>query len=261
VFEAEWNRYPDLPAVQVINLGFPGTNSSRVRNIVGPVLRELEPTAVIVMIGANDFWTVPEPPVDPAVEGEDGRGSVARTLWRVSRVYRLLFMLRQAMTARTVEVDWTSSAALPSHPGEPVPDSARGSARVGDVDIELGWKKLPESSEGNPSFAATLRQNLTKIVAEIRRSGAEPILLTYPSSLGIYTVPSRVIRETADALGCEIIDLAVVFAYLCPGTECAYFFPDGHPTAAGHAHIGRILARKLRDVRRQRHGETTDPTR
>ena len=247
VFQTEWNGHKDLPAVQAINLGFPGTNSSRLRGVVPPVLREVEPTAVVVMIGVNDFWTV-EAPTLPAVE-EDEPETWAQTLWRRSRVFRLLYMIRRSIAAREIEVDWQTHVVRPN-PEAGIPYENRASARVGDLDVELGWSKAPDE-HGNPAFAGPLRENLVAIVAEIRRSGAEPILLTYPSNRPFYALASNVIRKAADEIGCRLIDVALVFRQLCPEKECALLYADGHPKAAGHAQLGRILARKLREIELQ----------
>jgi GDSL-like Lipase/Acylhydrolase family len=249
VFEAEWNARKDVPPVQVINLAFPGTNSSQVRHLVRPVLREIEPTAVVVMVGANDFWTLPSSSsaVEHSAEGAEEE-TLSHELWRRVRIFRLLVMLRQALSAKRLEIDWKSSGPLPSRPGAEIPDAARASSRVGDLAIELGWKKVPEEDrQSRPSFEGPLRRNLIEIVGEILRSGAEPILATYPWDLGVYAPVNRVIRETAEATRCRCVDFALVFRQLCPRKECSFFFADGHPTVAGHAQVGRILARKLRD--------------
>src|SRR5690349_14007834 len=45
----------------VINLGYPGNNSSRIRASLQSALTSTQPDTVMLMAGANDFWTVPEP--------------------------------------------------------------------------------------------------------------------------------------------------------------------------------------------------------
>ena len=187
MFEAEWNRHKDLPAVQAINLGFPGTNSSRLRGILEPALRETEPTAVVVMVGVNDFWTVEAPAPLPVKEREPE--TWLQTLWRRSRVFRFLYMIRQSIAAREIEVDWQWKIVRPN-PETGIPYEGGGSARVGDIDIELGWSKLPVEVRGNQEFAGPLQENLTEIVAEIRRAGAEPILVTYPSPVRSTSSPA-----------------------------------------------------------------------
>jgi len=48
--------------VEVVNLGAPGLNSSRLLRMLPELLETLAPDLVIVMVGANDTWT------DPAAE-------------------------------------------------------------------------------------------------------------------------------------------------------------------------------------------------
>ncbi len=94
VFERLWNaRHPEHP-VEVLNVGYPGTNTSRLRNALPRFLESAKPDVVTIMVGANDFWTEPEPvPRDVEASPEHGGPS---WLWRHSRVYRLLYMGRRA---------------------------------------------------------------------------------------------------------------------------------------------------------------------
>src|SRR5262249_49751859 len=91
VLEELWNATPGAPPLEVINLGYPGTNSSVARNILREALVELRPDLVTVMIGTNDWWTVVVP-----LQVPDWRTTLWNRLWRWSRVYRLLFMIRRA---------------------------------------------------------------------------------------------------------------------------------------------------------------------
>src|SRR5437870_1938288 len=60
LLEQRWNA-AGSERLQVANLGYPGNNSSRLRNRIREVLREYRPELVTIMIGANDLWTLPEP--------------------------------------------------------------------------------------------------------------------------------------------------------------------------------------------------------
>src|SRR6185295_14844726 len=92
VFERLWNQANDLPPIEVMNLGFPGTNSSAARNIFRQALAQVHPDAVTVMVGGNDWWTVSR-----QLQTLDWRGELAVWLWTHSRVYRLLYMVRRSM--------------------------------------------------------------------------------------------------------------------------------------------------------------------
>ena len=59
VLEKQWNvSHPENP-IEVINLGFPGTNSSRVLKSLPDVIKTFSPDIVTVMVGVNDFWMAP----------------------------------------------------------------------------------------------------------------------------------------------------------------------------------------------------------
>lgn len=60
VLEARWNGRAGAAKIEALNLGFPGTNSSKLRRDMPRLLRVLRPDAVIVMIGANDLARLPQ---------------------------------------------------------------------------------------------------------------------------------------------------------------------------------------------------------
>jgi lysophospholipase L1-like esterase len=84
--ETLWNlRHPDAP-VEVINLGYPGTNSFRLLANLPEILETFQPDLVLLMIGFNDFWT----PVEvPATASEL---SWLKKLQLHSRLYQLFYM-------------------------------------------------------------------------------------------------------------------------------------------------------------------------
>ncbi len=98
VLERMWNRvHPDDP-IEVLNFAYPGMNSSRLRQLFPDIVETVRPDLALVMIGANDIWTVPEPPSDSA------GSSIRQVLWRYSRVYRLLFMLGRELAPPRLEL-------------------------------------------------------------------------------------------------------------------------------------------------------------
>lgn len=84
--EKLWNQqHPDRP-VEVINLGYPGTNSFRLLSNLPEILNTFQPDLVLLLIGFNDFWTPVEIPA-----------TVAELSWlekvqHHSRLYQLLYM-------------------------------------------------------------------------------------------------------------------------------------------------------------------------
>ena len=81
--------------VSVVNAAFPGVNSSQLRNLLPELLRSVRPTDVFVMVGANDWWTLPEPI-------RAGGTEPSRPLWLRSRVLRLFVILERWFEAPAV---------------------------------------------------------------------------------------------------------------------------------------------------------------
>ena len=100
-FEALWNERVASPRIEVLNLGYPGTNSSRLRRDLPRMLEAFAPDVVILMVGSNDYWTAP---VDVAPSGAFARA--AQSVKRHSRVYQLSYMLRRALSADRLEIDY-----------------------------------------------------------------------------------------------------------------------------------------------------------
>ncbi len=227
-----WNSQPSRPPIEVLNLGFPGMSSSRLRNQIIEMVRVFRPEVVTVMVGVNDYWTVPDR-TDAPMENR----SFDDALWRVSRVYRLLFMVRRAWRAPSLDI-----------PRNPIPDPNPATARYGTAEFDLGFDKaqLGMRKAMEDLWRPALAANLTDIAAVARELGSEVIVLTYPGPRGPYAAASTVIRETAAADGVKLIDTAESFAPNCvPGPCPDLLFPDQHPTAKGHARIAEALGARL----------------
>jgi len=215
--------------IEVLNLGFPGNNSSRVRHALPRILRELRPDVVTLMIGTNDVWTEPEP--EP---GSTAALTIGDRLYRHSRVYRLLDMVRRTLDPSTLTVDFTNRTDV---------QERAGSVQVGDTTFDWGWKR---SRTGVKHWTLELRRNLQAMIDVCRREQVEVVLLTYPADRHIYEIANRVIRETAEATGAPLVDLAADFRTVCPQPPCLdWFFADNHPRARGHARVAERLHEKL----------------
>jgi hypothetical protein len=163
VLEEAWNRkHPDAP-IEVLNAGYPGMNSSHVRNALPGLLRTLRPDLVLVMVGANDLWTVPEPPAENTPSG-----GVQDALWRYSRVYRLFFMLQRNVFPTSMEI---ASELTDGRSGHAV-------LRYGKHTFQLGYR-VPAQDEqfGTPG----LRPNLITIATLARSAHVDLAFVSYPS--------------------------------------------------------------------------------
>lgn len=227
-FERLWNESIGTPRIEVLNLGYPGTNSSRLRRDLPRMLETFRPEVVVVMVGSNDYWTAPVPPTEPATL----RGRVARAVERYSRVYQLAYMLRRALDHRQVEVIYPKLKD----------GGSAGTARFGDVEFSMGFSKAPRQADHDERLEENLRA-----VAEIARSfAAEPVFMTYPSRMWNYGDASRFLRSAAAATNTRLIDLATVFAPQCPQEPCPdWLYEDHHPTARGYHLIAETLVQEL----------------
>lgn len=229
--QQRWDARPSLPRVEILNLGVPGTNSSKLRKNFDRILHSLAPDVALIMIGANDSWTVPVP------LGE-GVTTPLQRLWSRSRVFRLLYMMRRAVVNRRLDV---SVEFVP--PGQPRP---KGAVRVGDEEIDLAYTaQTPEWAE----WPQALRDNLDAMLAMARADGVQPVLVTYPSEYLMYEAANAVMRSAARDSRTPLIDVAAAMRARCPQGGCAeLFLPDHHATARGNEIVADAVVNGLAAV-------------
>jgi lysophospholipase L1-like esterase len=220
VLQRRWNARTDVAPIEVVNRGLPGTNSSRLQQELPGVLASLHPDVVLILVGANDAWTVPE-------DGLAAPGVVQRFLWRHSRLFRLVYLF--AHSRRTPD-------ATPAADGVDTGGRLPGRAEI-------------RRSEATPGWTARLDMDLAAITADVARTGARPILLTYPADRDLYGDANDVIRRAAAETGVPLIDLAASFRPRCATLPCAELLPDLHPSREGYALVADVLVERLRDAR------------
>jgi lysophospholipase L1-like esterase len=208
LLEVAWNTDGGTPPIHVVNLGYPGTNSSVLRNRFPDILRIHHPDVVTIMVGVNDLWTVAEP------VGVESGGDAWDRWKRWSRVYQLLYMLSQGRGYM---------------PGM----SSRG--------------RWAPANQPPADWEPRLRTNLEYMVATAREAGVQPILLTYPASNAIYHAASRTLRRVGSATGAPVIDVTPFFGQQCAGgKKCPLLFRDQHPTVAGHQLAAQAIASAIK---------------
>ena len=121
--EAVWNERGLSPKLEVVNVGVPGTNSSRVLRELPEMLETLDPDILIVMVGGNDFWTLPVPLDERAAAGELPEAALA--------ALPALLPVPARAGGRAPEVILDPNAKIG---GE-----GRHKIRVGDREIEMGF--------------------------------------------------------------------------------------------------------------------------
>ncbi len=232
--ESLWNeRHPEAP-VEVLNAGYPGTNSSLIVRELPGMIEAFAPDLVIVMVGVNDFWTEPVP-----LE-EDPKAGAAELLRRHSRVFRLFLLLRRRLEPAEVEV-LVESGGLGRGEGQ-------GVVRFGDAEFAMGWR---EQGRVRTLAALDLEENLGRLVERARRGNVELVLMTYPSSRRNYGTANAAIRAAAEGKGARLVELDLVFAPLCPEEECPdWLFRDHHPRASGYRRVAETLVDVLGEAAR-----------
>ncbi len=229
--QQRWDAQAGLPPIEVLNLGVPGTNSSKLRKGFDQILHSFAPDLILIMIGGNDSWTVP-------VQLEDSSETALQRWWSRSRVFRLLYMVRRAVLNRNPPV---SVEFVP--PGQPRP---KGVVHVGDEEIDLAFT---ERGSEPADWAITLRANLDAMIARARAHGAEPVLVTYPSKYLQYGTANAAMRATARKTGTPLLDVAAAMAAACPNEDCPdLLLPDYHATARGNEIVSETVARGLRTM-------------
>lgn len=221
VLQRRWDETSADDRVKVLNLGTPGLNSSKLRQQLPGILMALRPDVLTIMIGVNDIWTAPAP-LDAA--GEDWQ----YRLWRLSRVYRFLYMLAKIPQSRDEAIGRRHTAAGPQ-------------ISVSD-DVALVWTGYVDPDEGTGQWHVGLQDNLDAMIADARQLGIEVILLTYPKDAGWYGAANEIIRATAARTETPLVDLGAAFREACPDEECPeLLLPHQHPTVRGHQFAADVL--------------------
>jgi lysophospholipase L1-like esterase len=228
--EALWNERVASPKVEVLNLGLPGTNSSRLVRELPRLLDTFSPDITILLVGVNDFWTIPSP-LDEASADRPQRGWLERN----SRIYKLYYLLRRGLVGRDLEIEIDPEGNL---------ERSDHKARFGDRVFALGFAK------GEPGLVGdldSLRANLRTLVAQAKAAGTQLYLMSYPARQRWYAMASPALRQAAEETGTPFVDLAAVFEPLCPEPECPrlFLYDQQHPNAAGNALIAEAIVKRL----------------
>jgi lysophospholipase L1-like esterase len=225
--EKLWNASGKQPPIDVLNAGYPGMNSSRLRQNFRPMLEEIRPDVTIVMIGANDYWTLRVP--------VDGARSWITVVWDLvrqhSRLYRAVFLTVRSVDRRQFEMP--AQREISANPERTV--------RYGDAEFSFGYERARRQRDHDEQLVA----NLTAIAEEARRFNTHLILLTHPSRESNYGDGGRLTRIAAEVAAVPLVDMQDIFAQLCPKEPCLeLFFKDHHPTAQGYRLMAEALVKQ-----------------
>ncbi|MEN8181680.1 MAG: GDSL-type esterase/lipase family protein [Myxococcota bacterium] len=225
--ETLWTERVGTPGLEVLNLGYPGTNSSRLVRDLPQLLDRLAPDVVILMVGVNDYWTQPFP-----LEGESAE-TASGFLKRHSKLYRAYRLLRGEREGSRFERD-----------PRPIPREGPKRMRVAGLDLDVAYTR---ASSDVVETSRSLERNLQRLIETARSRGVEILLMSYPARHNFYKLANGLLRRAPALAEAPLVDLTGLFEPLCPERECPdLLFHDGHPKAAGYRLIAETLVEELR---------------
>jgi len=250
VYEKNWNKnHPDRP-VQVINLGFPGTNSSRVLKSLPDVIEAFSPDVITVMVGVNDYWMAPV-----NVEGLSERISPLEGWFRDHiRLYKLVYMLRRQTYQKdllTIDRDPRDVSFDPERleqhklslkgKAAPVLEDKPAAIQYDGRDFDIGFV-LEAGRNENPS--EDMKKNMLRMADIAEAHHIKLVFITY----AYFEFPQKLanwqMKTVAKSRKISLVNPAKIFREECAKNEMRcreLFFPDYHPTAEGY----RLLANEI----------------
>lgn len=233
--EKTWNAANPDKLIEVLNLGYPGTNSFRVRDNLPKLLDKLSPDIVLIMVGFNDFWT----PVETLAEGQ--QPSAIAWLKNNSRVYRLYSIWSRS---RVKQQDLHFGASRDPAAPVDVKNIEQHLVHLDDQSFYLG------TLHGEPARdRRMLAKNLAEMISLVRARGAEVYLLTYPSDWGFYPGANKWLKIVAEQQRVPLVDVTPLFIARCaegPPSCPDLLFHDGHATAQGNSLVASEVISTLK---------------
>jgi lysophospholipase L1-like esterase len=232
----------DGGARRVVNVGVPGLNSLVLQQLLPRDLERYRPEAVLLTVGANDFWGwTPE-----------AAGSLEEPPWyerlALTRLWRLLQQtdLEPPLAAETgtpVVLQAGNGAAADGTAGAAVGPILRWTDREGRAVRVSGGASVDKAKQ---RCAQNLRANLEHVAELCREHGARLVLLGYGADRGIYAEANAVLARAATELGLPFVSTHEEVGRLAErlgGAEV--YHSDDHPKGPGYEVIARLALLEL----------------
>ena len=253
-------QYP-MKTIEVVNLGMTAINSHVIRDIA-PAVARLDPDAVLIYAGHNEFYGALGAGTGASILRERATPKRAALLLKRSRLYRTLEQLLMAedQSDRTMMARSVGDADIVLNGPAYQAGLRQFEANMARVLRHLGARAIPvyigtvvSNLEGQPplgvdSLAALAYQTALELQAAGDSAAArdaftqarefDPVRFRAPAAI------NRSIRELAARWGAHLVELESSFT----GSDHDTLFTDHlHPTYAGHHFMAEVFRRAMRD--------------
>ncbi len=236
--EQQWNTANPQRPVEVLNLGYPGTNSFRVRENLPALLDKLSPDIVLIMVGFNDFWT-------PAENINTENRNIFIWLKNHSRLYKLYLI---AVRSHIAQQDMTFGSKRDGSAVD-VNNIEQHLLRMDGETFYLGTRQGEPARNRN-----ALPDNLQAMIEMVRAHDASVYLMNYPSNWGFYPGANAWLKKIAEVQNVPLIDITPLFIARCAdgAASCSdILFHDGHATAKGNALVAVEVGKQLEVIKKR----------
>lgn len=228
--ERLWNSQHPTKPIEVLNLGYPATNSLRVREYLPDLLEKLSPDIVLIMIGFNDFWT-PVEKLDESTNHFVGWIAWVREHSRLYRLYRIA--MRSYVSQQDIVAGYPRNGFVDKN------SAAQKTINIGDEAFVMG------APVGAPAGnRKTLPDNISAMINTAKKHHAKVFLMTYPSNWGFYPGANKWIKIVAEQQHVPLIDITPIFIARCVSGAAScpdVLYHDGHATAKGNALVAAAV--------------------
>jgi lysophospholipase L1-like esterase len=179
-------RYANVP-VKIYNIGAPGTNTSEGLEIVRGFFakqKTARPDYALILHGANNRWNLHN-----------------ATIWNWEETYqernRIAYWYNQTQLSKVFSVTQENAAGMSAALRN------RSNVEYRQILDRLGWSAYFENYE-DEFLSRWIREDLTAIIAEVRRHSVEPIVITY--HFDHFGGLNPTIKQAAQEAGARLID-------------------------------------------------------
>jgi len=246
--EVKWNKEHGT-YIQVLNLGYPGINSTQVRRNLPAIIQNFQPNIILLCVGVNDWWS--DPNLDLLKEDGD-----SFNFFKKLRLYKLYYMLKRIkLNKDVVRADGYFLQREGFNPrlfGDFVNKMNNGGDDANFEYDEFQFEakvSLPTQKQSSEFLEANYLDNMKFMNKLAMDNGTKLFLLTYASKEALYGHTNILIRRLATEIGIPLIDIEKsVYETCTPLGNCAdLFFPDRHPNAKGYSLVADTIITNLRE--------------